>query len=189
MGRSAKLVKVKIGKHTYWSTSSGGKRAYFGNVKDVSRDEADKAFIAHRQTLLTDTPACPPEISVGDLCESYFDWAEDHVSDQNREMKKSCLSQWCDHKVGSGRTRYARIYGFGKLIGNLPATKITSDHLDDFIAARRQQVRLVGISAASLAGLKKRVSIGPAEGKVDLNSAIKARLKEIKGIGNNLAKR
>jgi hypothetical protein len=91
MGRSAKLVKVKIGKNTYWSTSSGGKRAYFGNVKEVSRVDADTAFIAHRKVLLAGVSDVPPEISVGDLCEVYFDWAEDHVSDQNREMKKADL--------------------------------------------------------------------------------------------------
>lgn len=187
MGRSAKLVKVKVGKQLYWSTSSGGKRAYFGNCKEVSRKDAEQAFISHRQGLLTGAPPSFDEITVGELCERYLEWSLEYLEEQNCQMKKSCLSQWCNHKVGSGATRFSALFGWGKFIGDQPATKVTSEHLDDFIAARRKDFRLVGISAAQLAKVKRCMSIGPAEGKVDLNSAIKARLLEIKGIGDNFA--
>ncbi len=189
MGRSAKLVKVKVGKHLYWSTSSGGKRVYFGNCKEVPRKDAEQAFMTHRKGLLNGTPVNFEDITVGELCELYLAWSLENLSDQNCQMKKSCLSQWCNHKVGTGAARYSRMHGAGKFIGELPATKITSEHLDDFINAKRQEVRLVGISASALAAVKKRVSIGPAEGRVDLNSAIKARLLGIDGIGDNSSNR
>lgn len=43
MPRLAKLSKVKIGKHAYWSTGAGGRRVYIGNVKEVTRKDAEKA--------------------------------------------------------------------------------------------------------------------------------------------------
>jgi integrase len=186
MGRSAKLVKVKVGKQLYWATSSGGKRVYFGNCKEVARKDAEQAFLNHRQGLLSGAPSFD-EITVGELCERYLEWALEYLAHQNCQMKKSCLSQWCDHKVGSGATRFSALFGAGNYIGDQPATKITSQHLEDFIAARRGDFRLVGISAGKLAKVKRCVSIGSAEGKVDLNSAIKARLLEIRGIGDNFA--
>ncbi len=189
MGRSAKLVKVKVGRQTYWSSSTGGKRVYFGNCKDVSRKDAEQAFMARRQDLLAGATVTFEEITVGELCESYLAWSLENVSEQNCAMKKSCLSQWCDHKAGSGAPRYSKIFGAGKFIGELPATKITSEHMDDFINARRHAVRLVGISAGALNEVKKRVSVGPVEGKVDLNTAIKARLLEVPGIGDRSANR
>ena len=32
MARLSKLSKLKVGKHTYWTTKTGGRRVYFGDV-------------------------------------------------------------------------------------------------------------------------------------------------------------
>jgi integrase len=188
MSRAAKLGKTTINGITYWTTKAAGKRVYFGNVKDVARKDAEQAFIEHRKKTLAGVKELP-EISVLKLCNSYLLWSIDQFSDQNCKMKKSCLSQWCRHVIGSGAPRYAKLSGVGESVGGMAAKRIAAEHVDDFLSAVRKQHRLIGISGPQLARLKALVSVRPAENKVDLNSSIKARLLELAGLGDHLINR
>ncbi len=51
MPRQPKLRKKKIGRSTYWFTEAGGAATYFGNLDEVSYDDARQAFSKHIGTL------------------------------------------------------------------------------------------------------------------------------------------
>ena len=102
MPRLAKLSKVKIGKHTYWSTGAGGRRVYFGSVKEVTRKDAEKAFLEHRQTQAEQPSGSLATISVAQLIDEYLDWAAANLSKNNCDSKCSCLGQFANHPIGSG---------------------------------------------------------------------------------------
>lgn len=63
MARQPKLRKKKIGKSVYWFTKAGGSETYFGDVEEVSHDEARKAFATHLHRVTEERPGSKREKS------------------------------------------------------------------------------------------------------------------------------
>jgi hypothetical protein len=53
MPRKPTLRRKKVGKSVYWFTKAGGE-TYFGNVADLTYDEAKRFFAAHIKNLAED---------------------------------------------------------------------------------------------------------------------------------------
>jgi integrase len=161
MARTAKLSKKRVGKHVYWYTESGGKPVYFGNFKEVSRKDAEQAFVNHRQTVLAKSnvsaESSQAEVSVADIVLEYLSWSQENHSAPNYSNKESSLKRWADHDTGVG------LSGAGRKLGELAATKVTAAHLDDFISARRQDFATAGRGTGKdkETGEKPNKPIGP----------------------------
>lgn len=180
--RQAKLSKITIKGNTYWSTKSGGKRAYFGNVAEVTRKEAEAAFLNHRKALLENPRrnVCAG-VSVTQLIDEYLEWVSTNLSANNYASKKSCLGQWVIHRVGdSGQEQPKRLHELGKRVGELAAEKVTKAHLDDFLATRKKRAsaarhvgrwpRKANGAAVDHVVISKRSSIGQYPVSTTVNS-------------------
>ncbi len=67
MPRKPTLRKKKVGKSVYWFTKAGGE-TYFGNVQDVTSDEARRLFAAHMKSVVEeDHSSKRKELSAGEL--------------------------------------------------------------------------------------------------------------------------
>lgn len=164
MARPAQLGKVTIKGVQYWRTRVGGKPVYFGKVKEVKREEADKAFLAHRQKVLAKPDGMATEIAVSALVDQYLDWSKVNHSESNYANKRSALKRWCSHKVSN-----TGLAGAGKRIGNLPALHISAAHLDDFINARRDQGATAGKGSVRKKGQAKATrKVGPTALAADM---------------------
>jgi len=190
MARDAKLSKTTVNGITYWCTRTGGKRVYFGNVKEVSRKEADKAFAAHRQNVLEKPVISIATISAAQLISEYLDWAEKELSKSNFGTKKSCLEQFANHVVGTGKQeQFKRLPGQGKRIGHLAAIQVTAGHLLDFLDVRRRQPARAGVPAMKMIQIMGQLAIDDRADKVNVNKAKRSKLMKVEGLGTRLASR
>ena len=141
MARQAKLGKKKVGKHTYWHTKAGGKDHYFGNVKTVTRKEADKQFLEHRQSLHDRKPRsrAASKMTCWEVCERYLVWSMSSLSPNSYPDKKCNLQKWCRHEVGD-----RSLSGHGSVLGDLPAVRITAQHLSEFMDKLKHTVAKQG---------------------------------------------
>lgn len=146
MPRRPKLSKKKIGKHTYWVTQAGcapGKYKYFGNVKDVTHKSADELFVEYRQSLFLESvepeAPTPEEMTCWELCDRYLLWAVENLAPKNYGCKKSCLNQWCNHRILD-----SELSGYGGVIGDVPALDVTAQHLSEFLTARKKAISTSG---------------------------------------------
>ncbi|HTM55674.1 MAG TPA: tyrosine-type recombinase/integrase [Pirellulales bacterium] len=175
MARAAKLRKKTVGVETYWYTESGGRPVYFGNVKEVKRKDAERAFLDHRQKSLASSakPSNLQEISALQLADEYLDWASGALSEANTAMKKSVLTRWAAHRISGS------LPGVGRTIGELAATQVGPHHLNDFISTRRKAIATAG---RGVQRKKKSKDAGP--GRLIGPTALSADMIHVKACFN-----
>jgi integrase len=145
MARVAKLGRHNVKGQTYWSTRAGGKRVTFGNTKDVTKREANRLFLDHLQTL-ADAPAdgrgasetratSRAKMTVAELVDVYLAACQSaKLAANNISVKRSMLGQFANHIVGQWDDE--KLAGFGQPLGDLPALRVTNQHLAQFLDAK-----------------------------------------------------
>jgi hypothetical protein len=94
VARQPKLRKKKIGPTTYWFTKAGGE-TYFGNVQDVSYDDARRAIREHMNNL-NEPARCRKGKgpTAGELMDLYLDWLEKNRSTANFKNRRTHLNRF-----------------------------------------------------------------------------------------------
>ena len=184
MPRQAKLSKAKVGKSTYWTTTAGGPRVYFGNVKDVSRKDAETQFLDHLKKVAAAPVISIATVPVAKLIEEYLSWSKANLSAGNYATKKSCLEQFANYTVGSGgQEQFKRLAGSGKALHHLAAAQVTAGHLADFIATRKEQAARPGISPVRITQIKIQLAIDDRPERTNVNTAKRSAAYAGRGLG------
>lgn len=124
MPRQPKLRKKKVGQSAYWYTQAGGE-TYFGNVQDVSYDEARKLFSAHIKSLVEGEGGSKRKtLTAGELVELFLEWIK--KSDRPSQRTYSTRRTYC--------SRFVSFRGEdGRRIADLPANRIKSSDMEAWL--------------------------------------------------------
>lgn len=125
MPRLPKLRKKKIRGSTYYFTEAGGSPTYFGNVQEVSYEDARKLFSAHVQSLVEQEPASKSKtLTAGELIDLFLEWVQRSRSERSYSTRKTYCSRFASFRVGGKG---------GKLIADLPANRIKSSDMEAWL--------------------------------------------------------
>lgn len=124
MPAKPKLRKKKVGKSLYWFTKAGGE-TYFGNVQDVSYDEARRLFATHIRNLAEEGAASKSKtLTAGELIDLFLDWVEKNRSGRTYSTRRTYCSRFASFREGGKG---------GKLIADLPANRIKSSDMEAWL--------------------------------------------------------
>lgn len=142
MPRRPELKKEVRGDQTYWTTRAGGQRKYFGNCSQTSYKEANQAFIEHladveKQKTARKRRPQRQKVTVQELMQIYLESCT-KFSKNNIDNKTSILKQFCSHRVGSWQQ--IELYGHGQRVGDLPADRLTAQHLAEALDVEAKRV-------------------------------------------------
>jgi integrase len=122
MPRKPALRRKKVGKSEYWFTKAGGFDTYFGNVKEVSYEDARRQFASHIKNLVDQEPACKGKVlTVGELIDLFLDWLQKHRSERTYSTRRTYCSRFASFQIG------------GKSIADFPANKVKSSDMDAWL--------------------------------------------------------
>jgi integrase len=123
--RQPKLRKKKIRGSTCCYTEAGGTATYFGNVQEVSYEDARKLFSAHIQSLVNEEPTSKSKtLTAGELIELFLEWVQKHRSERTYSTRRTYCSRFASFRVGGPG---------GKLIADLPANRIKSPDMEAWL--------------------------------------------------------
>jgi hypothetical protein len=106
MPAKPKLRKKKVGKSVYWFTKAGGE-TYFGNVVDVSCDEARRLFATHINSLVDEELGSKSKpCTAGELIDLFLDWVQKHRGERTYSARRAYCSRFASFRVaGNGGKR------------------------------------------------------------------------------------
>jgi len=119
MARRPKLRKKRIANRnaTYWYTTAGGQAVYFGNVKEISHEDARRDFNDYLKSV-SDGVHRGNGLTCLALMEKFLEWVKLHRSDRSYNQRQRDCERFANFRVN------------GKKIADLPAMKITGDDLE-----------------------------------------------------------
>ncbi len=121
MARQPKLRKKTVGKSVYWFTKAGGD-TYFGNVEDVTYQDARRLFRQHIGNLPDAALDGKRKVmSAGELMDLFLDWVQTHRSDRTYITRRTHCS------------RFGAFTVEGKRIADLPADKVKGADLEKWL--------------------------------------------------------
>jgi integrase len=104
----------------YWYTTAGGQPVYFGNVKEVSHEDARREFTNYLKSL-SDGQHRRNGFTCLQLMEHFLEWVKLHRSDCSFDQKQRDCQRFANFKVD------------GHKVADLPAMKITGDDLEAWL--------------------------------------------------------
>ncbi len=142
MPQPPKLRKKRVGKSTYWFTSAGGEPTYFGNVNELSYDQARDAFSKLMESL---SAGKRPNngMSCYDLMELFLEWVVHHRSQRTYDQRRRDCNRFANFRVRGGK----------HLVADLPAVGIRGGDLEEWL----ENCRAIGESPQTM--LHRQTSI------------------------------
>jgi len=133
MPRQPKLRKKKISGNTYWFTEAGGNATYFGNVEEVSYDDARRAFSKHIGNVSEEGKDRKRSVlSGGELMDLYLDWVEKNRSISNYKNRRTHLNRFGAFCPEGRQVRIAEV----------PATRVTGNDLEAWLDRLTKDLKL-----------------------------------------------
>jgi integrase len=113
------LRKKTVNNSTYWFTKAGGD-TYFGNIEEMSPEDAQIAFANHLVTIRTEGPASKQRNpTVADLIDLFLEWVQEERSEETYATRQRYCERFANFKTGSSKTR----------LGRFPAKQVCANDL------------------------------------------------------------